>query len=193
MAMLAVFTLLLASQTPTYDEAFAQRLLKWREQFESVLVDPDRDLGYITLYCETLGPCHSMAYYPIGSASERFMISYNGDKSFVIHEQRRGAKAYVDWYVPILNKKSKAKPVGTIAKILKGRGWSISPRAKMTSKVRKALRADYTFAGFFYHPMEGGMASIVTPDGKSMETHKAEGMYSIIPEEIELLRQAKKG
>jgi hypothetical protein len=172
-------------------ERFFADLLRWRTQFETVLVAPEEDESYHYVSSETLGGAHGEAFYPLGSAAERYMLSFNA-RVTLIFQKRRGQKAVVAWSLPVVESKSKAPVKGTLPKMLQRLGYRISPKAKLTSAMRTRLAATGFFATYSYHHFSGGYASVLRPDGTEMQVHKGEDKFVITPEEKELLRAKRK-
>ncbi len=183
--------LALVKQSKSYDEAFFKRLDHWRGQFNSVFVEPRANIGYTSVYSETLGPCHADAWYPIGSAADRFIVSFDGSLSTVQFQNRHGNKTSVDWYVKIVPTSHKRKVKGTIPNYLMRQGYTISPRTRLTDAMRKRLEAPTTFAGFGYHSVMGVFGYIVRPDGSIEESKTMDGLDSVLQAERELLPGSK--
>lgn len=173
------------------DERFFEDLARWRTQFENVLVVPGDDYAYHTVGAETLGGAHGVGLYPVGSASERYMLSYDADVT-LIYQKRRGGKAVVVWRVPVVESKSKARVKGTIPTYLQRIGYRISPKARLTSAMRKQLAQVGSFATYRYHPMQGGYAAVLRPDGTESKGLESESSFAICPVEKELLRARQK-
>ena len=180
-------TLLLTPQTKerSFDE-YIEDLLRWRIQFEKVLAAP-ADYAYHTVGSETLGGAHGEAFYPVGSASERYMLSFNGDLE-LIYQKRRGNQAVAVWRLPCLKSKSKSPVRGTIPKYLQRIGYRISPKAQLTAAMRSQLAKTGHFATYTYHHMQGGYASVVRPDGTATKANRHDDVFMITPEEKALLR-----
>jgi len=177
------------AQERSFDRYIAD-LLRWRIQFEEVLDHPE-DNAYHTVGSETLGGAHGEAVYPLGSASERYMISFNVGEE-LIYQKRRGARAVVVWRVPLIKSKSKAPVQGTIPKYLQQRGFRLSPKVKLTASMRKKLAKTAHFASYAYHHFSGGFATVVKPDGQTLAEHRHDDVFMITPEEKQLLRSKKK-
>ena len=98
MLLMAVLLGDIARSRAGIDARYVSNLVHWRAQFSTVLVEPSRDLGYSSAYCESLGGAHSMALYPLGSASERYVISVweGGASGPLMYEKRHGSRAKVD-------------------------------------------------------------------------------------------------
>ena len=180
----------LATQTPKYDEAFSAKLLRWRSQFEEVLQEPDDYVGYVHIYSETLGGAYSEGLYPIGSAKKRFVINHNGPEKIFI-ERRHGKKATVDKIISLVKSHQKRAVKGTLLNYLKKEGFVISPRTKLSKKIRAELESTTPLVGFTYHSMMGGNAWIIKSDGSCMPNHKSDTNFMILPEENDLLKRQK--
>ncbi|HVT12464.1 MAG TPA: hypothetical protein VHE55_09365 [Fimbriimonadaceae bacterium] len=178
----------LSAQKPV-DAQFFKRLLQWRTQFERVLEQPDDDdIGYTSVYSEMLGGAHGDALYPLGSAFERYVLSYDeGNGGSLIYERRHGKKATVDWYIPFVAKAHIGAVHGTIEKYLKADGFVLAPRKPVSARIRKQLWKDGYFASYSYHPMMGGYANVVQPDGECTATVKHPNVFIITPDEKRLL------
>lgn len=167
-------------------DRFYADLLRWRAQFDRVLVAPD-DSVFQRLGAEALGGARGEAFYPLGSASERFMVSYKS-KVTLIYQRRKGTKAVVVWQLPVVQSKSEDPVVGTIPNFLLREGLRISPSAKLTPAIQKKLTETGTFATYSYHSFHGGFATVLRPDGTETEVRHSESKFVITPEEKELLR-----
>jgi len=173
------------------DQTFFDNLLHWREQFETVLKEPAESIGYTHVQSEMLGGAHGDALYPIGSAFERYILSFNEGLSggMLLYEKRQGSHTSVIWHVPFRPVKKKGTPSGTVRKFLLGLGFGISPKTRLTPAIRRQLSRTGHFAYYSFHPEMGGYASVVRPNGTSTKTHRTSGPFSITPEEQALLRK----
>ncbi len=172
--------------------AFFDDLLKWRTQFEQVLEAPDDDdLGYIDVHSEMLGGAHGDAFYPLGSAFERYVIFYGegGSGGQLIYERRHGKKATVDWYISFKPAKHIGAVHGTIEKYLKEDGFVLAPKRHVSPGIRRQLWKSGYFASYSFHPMMGGYANVVKPDGSCMKTLRHPDVFIITPDEKNLLRR----
>jgi hypothetical protein len=166
---------------------FFDDLLHWRQQFESALKAP-ADIGYTHVYTELLGGAHGDAFYPIGSAGERYMVSFNeGDSGDLIYEKRIRGTPIVVWHVRLVPSKKKTAVHGTMLLYLKTMDLAISSRSKLTTAARKQLSKVGYFAGYSYHPEMGGYAWVVKPDGSRLPTTRHRDMYTITAQERKLL------
>lgn len=180
------FTLLMPQTQERSFDRYIKELLRWRIQFEEVLDHPE-DIAYHTVGSETLGGAHGEAVYPLGSASERYMISFNVGEE-LIYQKRRGAKAVVVWRLPLAKSKSKSPVQGTILKYLQQRGLRLSTKVKLTAAMRKQLAKTGHFASYVYHHFSGGFATVVKPDGRTLAEHRHDEAFMITPEETQLLK-----
>jgi len=174
---------ILTSQTAT-------RLTHWREQFEAVLQDPKEYIGYIHVESEELGGAGADALYPIGSASERFILYFKeGDAGGLVEYQRRHGKiATIEWYLPFKPSKRRRTVHGAVNLYLKRLGLEIPPSTRIPASARRQLARSETFAGFRYHPEMGGCAWLLKPNGTTTEAKRSPDRFTITPEEIALLK-----
>src|SRR5476651_370142 len=105
--------LLLLLQSRARDSAVAhlRKMSVDRARFERYMrgdVQRNRDA---TLYKMMPGGGYSIAYYPQGVASRRYMIDQSGK---LIFEQLRGEKAVIEWELNLGYKKWDGKPRGTL-------------------------------------------------------------------------------
>lgn len=181
---------LILSTTLSQEQPYFDNLLKWRGQFETVLKSTSQDIGYTTIFSETLGGAHGDALYPAGSAYERYILYFKEGSSGgnLIYERRHGKSASVDWYVPFVETTKKGPVSGTVRKFLQACGFTISPGARLTPVIRRQLSASGYFASYSYHPMMGGFANLIKPNGTAGTTTKSDQPIVITPEEKRLLR-----
>lgn len=172
-------------------ERYIKDLLHWRAQFEEVLDYSENDTAYHHVGSETRGGAHGDAIYPLGSAAERYMLSFNVDDE-IIYQKRRGKRAVVVWRLPLVKSGSTGQVRGTIPKYLQLNKLRISPKAKVSSAIRRQLAMNGHFAIYSYHHMQGGYANVVRPDGTNMKVHHGDDRFVITPEEKQLLRASKK-
>jgi hypothetical protein len=169
---------------------FFDDLAHWRKQFESVLKGTGTLIGYTQVSSELLGGAHGDGLYPIGSASERYMISVNEDDTgALIYEKRHKGSASIVWHVNLVPAKNHAAAAGTLLIYLQKLGLAISSRSKLTEGARRQLAQSGYFAAYSYHPELGGQAWVVKPDGSSSPTIDTHAKFSITPEEKRLLTQ----
>jgi hypothetical protein len=91
--------------------------------------------------------------------------------------------------VPFVRAKKKKRVRGTVPDYLQQNGFEISAKARITPAMRQKLSQRGHFASYSYHPMMGGYAALVKPDGSQMETRKSDDVFSITPEEKSLLNR----
>ena len=169
-----------------------EQLNRKRAEFDKVLNQPKEFIGYTTANSEMLGGAHGDALYPIGSAAERFVISFDetgGGK--LIYEKRRRNNARIKCAVQLVPLKGSSPSHGTLEKYLKQQHFMISPRAHLTVRERKQLKRIEAFACFGYHPMMGGYAWLVLPDGSNTASIRSTKPYTATPQEIKLLINKK--
>jgi hypothetical protein len=175
---------------PQPDQKFFDRLLHWREQFETALKEPKEYVGYTHVYSELLGGAHADALYPLGSASERYVL-YFGEMSSggtLMYQKRRGKNAFVNWHLNFLPVKKKRRLVhGTVEKYLQQMGFEISKKEKITASIRRQLSVSGYFASYGFHSEMGGYAKVIQPDGGQTKEYRTSGPFSITPEERSLL------
>ncbi|MEZ0325611.1 MAG: hypothetical protein ACAH95_06875 [Fimbriimonas sp.] len=183
---------LLMSPAQVRDQEFFNELSHWREKFESVLQRPAKNLGYVTVWSETLGPAHSEALYPIGPASERFVISYTGGEAdeagVLMYQRRRGNHTFVDWHVPLLDSKRGSRGSGTIRAFLQKERFRISPRARLTSAMSRQLASKRSYASYIYHPEMEGYACLVKPNGSRTGYERSHLKFAITSHERAMIK-----
>lgn len=186
---IAMLLVTVSASPGTTREQFFRDLAHWREQFETVLKEPSEEIGYTHVDSEMLGGAHGEGLYPVGSASERYVISLNeaGAGGMLIYEKRRGNHASVVWHLPFRPTKGTHTVVGTVGNYLQTLGFEIPRQARLTPSIQRQLSAGSYFAHYSYHPMNGGFADVIAPDGKCTQTRKSSERFSITPEEKKLL------
>lgn len=186
----AILLAAIGLQPQRNNQQFFDDLLHWREQFESVLVEPSEEIGYTHVQSEMLGGAHGDAMYPIGSASERYVFFFREAMSggTLMFQKRRGAKAFVVWHLPFSPVKKTTSVVGTVRKFLMAQGFAISRKARLTPAIRRQLSQTGNFAYYSFHPEMGGYASVVKPNGSSTKANRTPGPFFITDEEKKLLR-----
>jgi hypothetical protein len=188
--LLALIAGSMLSQTrATLDEAFFNRLVHARRKFGDDLTDPHRDVGYTDLGAETLGGAHGDVFYPLGSASERFVISHwegetGGSLNF---ERREGAHTKLKWALPFYEYKKKHTVHGTISLSLQRMGFEISSKVRVTRQMKIDLARTSYFAGYYSHPMEGDHAYVLGPEGVIGDTTLLAESFLITSDEKALL------
>lgn len=171
------------------DLAAFDKLLRDRSAFDSKVQDTDEFIGYTTVHSEMLGGAHSEALFPIGSASERYIVSYDEARhgGTLMYQKLHGKAAIVEWHVRFVPVEKKTAVKGTIRRFLMSDKYAISSKARLTAAIRKQLDSEGPYAGYSYHPMMGGYAWVTHPDGTSTEAVQHGDMYTITVDEIELL------
>ncbi|AIE87665.1 hypothetical protein OP10G_4297 [Fimbriimonas ginsengisoli Gsoil 348] len=139
-----------------------------------------------------LGGAHSDGLYPIGSASERFVI-FLGEQNAggtLMYQRRHGSRAKIDWHVNLVPSKRRRAVGGTIPRYLQRQGLRISPHAKLTAGQRRKLSEIGAFAAYGSHPMEGEFEWVVRPDGAStpVRRNRTNSKFLVTPEERALLK-----
>lgn len=179
-------------QSPPPDQAYFDRLSHWRGQFEQVLKGvPPGPIGYGYLNSETLGGAHGEALYPIGSASERFLIFFEERDAGgnLLFQKRRGNAAVQLWDVPIVPLKGHPSTRGTVRKYLASRGLMLSPKKRLTADMRRLISQDAAFARYMWHPFSGPFNAVLRPDGTLTKIETDGDRCSITEAEKKLLRK----
>lgn len=187
--MPSIILLVLAWQAHRAHRATEGDIAYWRDQFERVM--KDYPLPYINVESEMLGPVHSEAYYPVGSAAERFILVFEGgnggNAGTLLYQRRHGDRTSVDWAVPFRKLRRKRTFKGTMLKYLALEGYELSPRVHLSTDQRRKLARSGCFARYLYHPEEGSWGNVVYPDGRSSTLRKNLAKFSVTPEEKKLL------
>ena len=165
-------------------------LLHWRYQFETVLRPPSWQEGYTQVGSEMLGGAHGDALYPLGSAAERYILSFDEADSGgeVVYEKRYKGHTLVVWHLPFVPYKKKPRVQGTVRLYLRKLGFVIDGK-RSTERISRQLSASGYFASYSYHPMNGGIAYVVKPNGETTRECKSDDVFTITFEERQILER----
>jgi hypothetical protein len=189
------------SPPPSSTAPFIERLAYWRLEFEDALKDPVPFVYPYAAEAMLNSPPWGEGLYPIGSASERFLVSYEEKGVKLLYERRHGKIATVDWRIPLVESKSLKPAQGTIENYLAQAGYAISPKAHLTARMRRQLSQRGYFA-YYYYAMLGGMTyAVVRPDGSKSAAEATQGdpfakhsrTFPVTAEEQKLLKDRESG
>ena len=180
----------LPSISPAKNQKYFERLLHAREQFETVLKEPKKYIGYTHVNSEMLGGAHADALYPVGSASERYVLYFGemGSGGTLIYQRRRGKYAFVSWHLEFVPVGKGSHLVrGTVPQYLRRLGFALSRKQTVPAAIRKQLSFYGSFASYGFHPEMGGYAKVIKANGSQTKEYRTSGPFSITSEEKSLL------
>jgi hypothetical protein len=174
------------------NERFYRDLAHWRGQFEAVLRNPSH---HARVWAETLGGGHSEALYPLGSAAERFVVSYGGGDDgrvgTLMYQRRHGRHTFVQWQVPLVPSKKGTYVKGTVRAMLQQEGYGLRPSIKLTPAMRRKLSSTKQLVSYAAHPMNGWYSCIVKSNGTRTPHRRSDEEFFIPIDEKKLLRQRR--